>query len=371
MKILYSCLSHSWGGMEIYTVISCTELIRSGHDVVLLCLHNSSMHRNALEKGVTVHSIKSDRYFRPLEIFHLGSFINKSGFDLFHTQYSKDLWLLVPALSLFGIPQPLVLTKQLGSFIIKKDKLHQYLYGRVSKALAISTVIRNNLLDTCPLTSDKIEIVFNGVDTDRFSPEKFVRSKCRAEFGYSSTDIVVGLVGRFSPGKGHKDLIEALLKIIDNYPAIKVLLTGEASYGESNYADEVLDLIKSSKKLADKVTFTGFRSDTENILSAIDIFVFPSHAEAFGIALVEAMSMEKACICSDTDGILDIADDRSDALMFRNKDVNDLSEKLKILVEDIELRKRLGKNARLKAKKKFDLALITDQTLNIYKDLIK
>ena len=55
------------------------------------------------------------------------------------------------------------------------------------------------------------------------------------------------------------------------------------------------------------------------MLSAFDIFVFPSHAESFGIALAEAMAMGKPSVCSNAEGILDIAIDKETSLLFENK----------------------------------------------------
>jgi len=68
------------------------------------------------------------------------------------------------------------LTKQVGSFIIKKDFLHRWIYDRLTFALAISTAIQKNLMDTCPLPENKVLLLHNGVDINRFNPDN-VNSK--------------------------------------------------------------------------------------------------------------------------------------------------------------------------------------------------
>ena len=64
----------------------------------------------------------------------------------------------------------------------------------------------------------------------------------------------------------------------------------------------------------------------------MDIFVFPSHAEAFGIALAEAMAMGKACVASDSDGILDLIDNDKTGYLFENKNAADLEKKIEALM---------------------------------------
>jgi len=99
----------------------------------------------------------------------------------------------------------------------------------------------------------------------------------------------------------------------------------------------------------------------------MDIFVFPSHAESFGIALIEAMAMAKPCVCSNADGVLDIAVDGESALFFKNKDADDLFDKLIMLIESDELRKNLSAAARKRVADKFDIEKFTERLLEIYK----
>jgi len=118
------------------------------------------------------------------------------------------------------------------------------------------------------------------------------------------------------------------------------------------------------------IIFAGFRSDTPDVISAFDIFVFPSHAEAFGIALIEAMAMEKASVCANSDGVLDIAVDGETNLLFQNKNAEDLGDKTEILIKDKNKRLQMGKAARQRVVEKFDIEIITDRTIEFYKSLI-
>lgn len=366
MKILYSCLSKSWGGMEMITLTFSKELIKRNNSVELLCPKESRIHVEACTTGIISHPVKASGYIHPLTVIKVAGIIKKGNYDLIHTQASKDLWILVPALKLIKSNIPLFLTKQVGSFIAKKDFLHRFLYKRVTKAFAISRVIKKNLVDTTPLEEDKIEIVYNGIDTEKFNPEKAEREKIRGEFSITDEEILIGMLARFSPGKGHEEFLAAAKNLSEKYNNLKFIVVGEASRGEDDYAESIKSLAKKYK-LAN-VIFTGFRSDIPDLLAAMDIFVFPSHSEAFGIALAEAHSMAIPSVCSSSDGVLDIAVDNQTALLFESKNAEELSAKIEILIKNPQLRKELGVNARKRAIENFDLNVIMDKTIKLYSE---
>ena len=365
MKILYSCLSKSWGGMEMFTLTAAKQLIRRNHEVKLLCIRDSRIHVEASSAGILTHAIKFQGYFNPSEIIKCSLIIRKEAFDLIHTQASKDLWLLVPALKIFQLQVPLFFTKQVGSFIEKKDFLHNKIYNRVNKAFAISNVIKINVLDRCALSEDKIILLHNGIDTEKFDPEKVDRNKVRTELKISNNEIVIGMLARFSPGKGHEEFLAAAKQLNEKNNKLRFLIVGEASHGEDDYATQIKKL--ASQLRIENILFTGFRSDTPEVLAAMDIFVFPSHSEAFGIALVEAMAMAKPSVCSNSDGVLDIAIDGETSFLFENKNANDLAEKIQKLLSEPGLGLHMGVKARERAVNKFDLNILTDRVIRFYK----
>ena len=364
MKILYSCLSKSWGGMEMFTLTAVKQLLKRNINVELLCLAESRLHIEANNLGLVKHPIKVAGYFHPYGTLKVSAVIRKEEFDIIHTQASKDLWLLVPALSLIKSSIPLFFTKQVGSFINKQDWMHKYIYNRVTYAFAISSIIKNNLLETTTLTPEKILIMPNGIDTKKFDPGIKKGDKIREEFNIKKNELVIGMMSRFSPGKGHEEFLIAARDLSQKYGNLKFLVVGEASRGENDYEEKIKKTAGEYK--LNNIIFSGFRSDTPEILAAMDIFVFPSHAEAFGIALVEAMSMGKPSVCSASDGVLDIAVDNDTSLLFEKKNVHDLIIKIEQLINGDELRVCLGNNARTRAVENFDLEILTNKVVDIY-----
>jgi glycosyltransferase involved in cell wall biosynthesis len=364
MKILYSCLSKSWGGMEMFTLTAIKQLMDRGIGADLLCTAESRIHIEATNMGLIIHPIKSKGYFNLFAALKISLLIRKGDYSLVHTQASKDLWLLVPALKLANCKIPLFLTKQLGSFIVKKDLLHKWLYKRLTKAFAISNVIKNNLLETCPLPADKILLLHNGVDTEKFNPDSIPARKVRTEFNIGESDIVIGLLARFTPGKGHEEFLWAANQLNKDHGNLKYLVVGEASRGEDEYAKNIKKLAKEYD--LKNLIFTGFRSDTPEVLAAMDIFIFPSHSEAFGIALVEAMAMAKPSVCSNADGVKDIAVKDETSYLFENKNSEDLYQKIQLLVDSPETRIKFGSAARKRVVNNFDINIVTERVIKYY-----
>lgn len=366
MKILYSCLSKSWGGLEMFTLTSIQQLLKREIKVELVCALDSRIHIEANNLGIMLHAVKAGGYFHPFKIIRLALLIRQNSYSIFHTQASKDLWLIVPALKLANNKIPLFLTKQVGSFIVKKDFLHKFLYRRISKIFAISTVIKNNVVETTPVKPERVIVIPNGIDVQKFNPDKIDAHKVRNDFSINKDEIVIGMLARFTPGKGHEEFLFAAKELNKEYPNIRFIVVGEPSRGESEYADKIKKLAEEYK--LKNLIFTGYRSDTPEVLAAMDIFAFPSHSEAFGIALVEAMAMKKPCVCSRADGVLDIAVDEETAYLFENKNAGDLKDKLKLLIESKEKRIRFGENARKRVVEIFDIEKITERVLQIYRE---
>lgn len=354
--------------MEMFTVDSVSRLLNKGIPTHLLCYPGSRIHSEAEKRGISVILVKASGYFHPVLISRLSQIIKQNKYDIVHTQASKDLWVIVPALKFINSKIPLVLSKQVGSFIMKKDFLHQKLYNRVSAAFAISNVIKANLLETTNLPEDRIFVVHNSVDVDRFNPDKIDHLKVRKEFNIPQNSLVIGMLARFSPGKGHEELLRAARELLSAYPDLIFMIVGEASRGEDEYAAKIKQLTKELM-IEKNVIFTGFRQDIPEVLAAMDIFAFPSHSEAFGIALAEAMSMGKPTVCSDSDGVLDIAVDEVTSFLFKKQDYGDLKIKLEKLIDSPDLRKQFGKAARKRITENFNTEHLTEKTINIYKTL--
>ena len=370
LRILQTCFSLSWGGLEIQALEVSKQLVSRGHRIWLACSQGSRLHREATGQHIETLPYPVSGYVHPSIIWKLRRFIAEQKPDIIHCQLSKDIATVVPAVKLSLKPTPVILSKRVGSFIGKKDLFHRFTYANVSRVLAISSVIRRNVIETTPVSPDRVVVLFDAVDTELFSIERVDRKKIRAQFGYDETAVVVGFVGRFSPGKGHEELLAAAEMIRAKRPAVRFLVIGEASFGEQHY-ERRIRATAHSMGLDNAMTFGGFRKDIPEVMAAFDILAFPSHAESFGVVLIEAMAMERPVVSTNCDGVLDIVVDGKTGLYVHPRNAPELGNALIRLIDDAELRAAMGKAGRQRVLELFDQNLQIHQLEHLYHEVLK
>jgi glycosyltransferase involved in cell wall biosynthesis len=332
----------------------------NGDEVAFACDARSPIHGACGEYGVATLDVRCDL----AGMLRLRREIATARPDIVHVQYSKDLNIAVPAC--LGTPGRIVLTKQIESVVVKRDPWHRLLYAGVSRATGISTMIRDNLIATTPLRPDQVDLVHLGIDTGRFRPDAAARAETRRELGIPDGAVAVGMMGRMSPGKGFDDFLEMALALTAT--DLSFVLIGGHSRNEEAYGRDLER--KATQALGARVHLTGYREDRQRWLNALDVFVFPSHAESFGLSLAEAMATGLPCVAYGKDGVLDIISDGVDGLLARPRDVTDLHARTRQLIADAGLREGLGRAARRTAAERFSERRMLEGTLRTYREAL-
>lgn len=140
----------------------------------------------------------------------------------------------------------------------------------------------------------RFNYLHNALNYDEYSFNEYKRKKIRNEFLLEEKDLVVGHVGRFYEQKNHKYLIEIFHELVKKNSKFKLLLVGT---GELE--NEIKSMV-ANLGIVDHVIFSGVRSDVKDILSAMDVFVFPSLYEGMPNTVVEAQAAGLPCLLADT-----------------------------------------------------------------------
>ncbi len=370
LNILQTCFSYSWGGLEIQALEISKQLKHHKHRVWLACLRNSRLEQAAREANVNVVPIKTRGYLHAIAAVNLALLIQREGIDIIHCQHSRDLAPLVIAKKLSRERCPILLSKRVGSYIKKKDMLHRFLYANVDRVFAVSDVIHRNVLETTPVPPERVITLHDAVDTELFSLSRVSTTRVREEFGYDDDTLVVGFVGRFSPGKGHEEFLKAASILSSKYANIRFLIVGEASYGEQMYEQRIRAMARALH-LDGIVHFAGYRTDIPDVMAAFDIFAFPSHAEAFGVVLIEAMAMERPVVSTNCDGVLDIVVDGITGLYVHPRDAQQLADAIEQLGSDPQLRRTMGKAGRKRVEDFFDQRKQIARMVEVYYELLE
>lgn len=129
-----------------------------------------------------------------------------------------------------------------------------------------------------------VTILPNGVEPEKFSFSVVARSEAREDLHIGSTDLVFGIVGRMTPEKNHKYLIDVLSEMLKIRKDVKMLLVGDGPIRM-----ELMEYAKQ-KGVADNAIFAGRRPDLVNMLCAMDVFTLPSIYEGSPVSAVEAFA---------------------------------------------------------------------------------
>lgn len=143
--------------------------------------------------------------------------------------------------------------------------------------------------------ANKCFILPNGVDLQRFHFSQQERDKYRHKFCIAENEIAVCHVGNYTEAKNHRFIFEMFRELSKKIPA-KLILVGT---GSNEQIKQIQSMVVENE-LNEKVILTGTRNDVEKILTAVDVFVFPSKWEGFGIAALEAQAVGLQTYVSDT-----------------------------------------------------------------------
>lgn len=155
-------------------------------------------------------------------------------------------------------------------------------------------------------------------------------------------------IGRLSPEKGYLDLIDIFKNINDLYPNWKLNIIGDGME-YSKIKNKINEL-----KLEDNIILHGYlkKEEINKVLEKSSIYLMTSYTESFGIVLLEAMSFGIPCIAfTSAEGANEIISDNIDGYLIPNRNKDLMIEKIKYLIENIDERKRLGKNGLSKIEK--------------------
>ncbi len=338
-----------------------TQKLRElGHGVHLLCAPGSQLEAEAANLHISTWPFLVKDLHILSAIGNVKRLVEREKFDLIHSHLSHDLWTLAPATAFCRHRPALLLSKRMASSVVKKDPLHRYIYSRVDRILTVSDFIRENVLQTCPVRPEQVFTLRNGLELEKYQPEAGLPAEIRPELGIDPGAAVVGVVGRLTPKKGHKEFLYAAKEISKAAPGqLCFLIVGGASHGEEAYGQEIRKLV-AELGLQEQVRFTGHRRDIPRVMAAIDILVFPSYAESFGNILLEAMAMQLPVIAFNSGAVPEIVVDGQTGLLTPPLEVEPIVEKVLELLDAPHRRRRLGQAGRRRVETHFRFDVFMD-----------
>jgi len=303
---------------------------------------------------------KSDGDLRKIvylkSLMKLKSIVNEFNPDIIHAHYASSYGLL-GALSatkpflvsiwgndVYDFPYKSILHKKVFKYVLKKsDKIFS-----TSKIMAeeISKFTKKNII-----------VIPFGIDTNIFKPIAVKKI-------FDNDAILIGAVKSLSYKYGNEIVIKAFKIIKDKLPdkKLKLILIGDGVLRKK------IEMMVAELNLSDDVKFLGKVPHKEiNIYhNMIDIHIYPSVWESFGVSNLEAAACEKPQIATNIGGFREILRDNVDAFLVKPDSPEEVAEKTILLIENPELRIKMGRNARENVIKNFSWQSSVHMMLNQY-----
>ena len=230
---------------------------------------------------------------------------------------------------------------------------------------AITHAVKHDAETAMKLSPDRITVIERGRDPARLGrPHPARRSRARQELGLAPDDEVVVNLGRREYQKGHRYLIEAIAGMASRRRRLRLLIAGRDGHMSGELSRLVTQL-----GLEDRVRFLGHRSDAPEILSAADIFAFPSLYEGLGGALIEAMALGLPIVASDLEAVREVVEPEGNAALVPIRAPEALARAIDQLLDDRTRATSFGRRSRVIFEERFTLERSVASMIALYRRL--
>ncbi|HHT9138017.1 MAG TPA: glycosyltransferase [Candidatus Wunengus sp. YC60] len=237
------------------------------------------------------------------------------------------------------------------------------------KIIEVSNHLKHVAIKEYCAKADKIMVIPNQVDVTKFHHKK-TGTNLRAEYHISNDMILIGSVGRFIKRKGFEICLQVFAEVQKQHSRSKFILCG---YGEEEdfYRTLIRDL-----GIEENVILTGHRMDVDEVMAAIDIFIFtPYYGEGFGLVLIEAMASGKPVVASNVFPTPEIVlnnvtgflpfPEKAVAIMER-VEIDPFVEKIRYLIEHKDVRGKMGMEGRRIVEERYGTKVVMKQIETLY-----
>lgn len=373
MKILYLITKSNWGGAQRYVYDLAAGAKAAKHDIVVGFGGNGMLDERLRAAGIRTISVpaleRDVRAWKDIRSFGaVWKILRAEMPDVLHLNSSKvgGLGALAGRIhNLAGGKTRIIFTGHGWAFTEERPDwqrimiatLHWITIQLSHATIAVSKKTREEVA-RIPFTWHAMVVIHNGIGATALLP----REEARKALGIPCDDtLTIGTIGELHRNKGHAYVLDGLttLKKQTNTP-FRFVVLGD---GEERLA---LEYQRSKLDLDNEVFFPGFRANATEMLSAFDIFLFPSVKEGFPYAVLEAGKAGLPVVASAVGGIPEIIDDMESGILIQSKNPGEIARALKYLIDHPDRRRDLGVKLAERIRDKFSVEEMVTKTLQLY-----
>ena len=360
------CFGH--GGTERQFAEVVTRIDRRRFRLTVACLsREGEFYQRVRDAGLAVEEFDFPRFASPragFQFLRLLRMLRTRRVDLLHSFDFYTNVFGIPAARLAGVPLVVASQRNLAEFWSRWQRsAWRATLAWADCVVANSHAASQAVVEQTGISPERLRVVHNGVDTERFTVNGN-REASRRALALPEPACVVGVVAGFRQEKDQQTLLDAVPQVVERNPQARFLLagTGPEEARLRTYAQE--------KNLQSWVTFLGDRSDIPQLLAAFDVAVLPTRSESFPNVLLEAMSAGRAVIASAVGGTKELIEQGRTGVLVPAGDPAALAKEILNLLEHPERRAQLGRAARAHVEAEFSIEASVARMQALYDELL-
>lgn len=239
---------------------------------------------------------------------------------------------------------------------------------RANKIIAVSHFTKHELIKYYDVPEEKIRVIHNGVDVNKFKPA-IDKRKVKEKLGLNSNDLTILSVGRLYARKGLFTLIESMPAVIKRFKNAKFVISGK---GQS---DEMRKLVLHAEKLGvrENLIFTGYYPDKKlpELYQAADVFAFSTFYEHHPFAILEALSTGLPVVTTWVGGIPETVESGKNGFLVEPFNVKQFADKIIYLLDNPIDAAEMGLLARKTIVERFDWHIVVKDAMGVYDEALR
>jgi glycosyltransferase involved in cell wall biosynthesis len=361
LRVMHVIYDLGNGGAENLVIDICSRLPRDQF-ITSICVFEAGGVREARLDRERVELVHVRRHFGndPTVPVRLAWQLRKRKVDVIHTHLWCTLIEGILAAKLAGVSA--TVHTEHGNVPNRRRQVlgQRWGWGRVGQVVAVSPALADRMTDIVGFRRDRIRVISNGVDTERFRPLDVPRQTLRREFGLPEGAFVVAMVARFEGFKDHAGVLRAL-SLLGHANEVYLALAGDGPLREE------IGQLATQLNVADRVIFLGEIPAVERLLNAVDVLVSnSSHNEGMSLAILEGMGCGVPVVATRVTSAPELLDEGTAGILIPPRDPGALAEAIRRLMGDPDVRATLGRAGRERVLERYSMDFMVESYRQLY-----
>ncbi len=370
MKIIQILNSPNWSGASNYCIQVSHELIKLGHQVLLLTEPGKPSYR-AERAGIPIDTTIRLNHRNPALYVHamkrMKTIFKNFRPDIISSHINEGAWMAGMIAKRFS-PSSIVARVRTDIDPPKGHFINRFVHHYWTDHLVVGSMLHKKLCQQIlDYDQEKISVVYGGVDSQRFSPVKPELRSFREEIKAAPDEVLIGLVARLDPVKGHEYAIQAMQKLQQSKARVRLVALGY----ENERTFDWLHSLATQFGVQQQLISFGLRKDIPRVITSLDIGLISSvGSEANSRAALEFMACAKPVVGTSVGVIPELITEGEQGFIVSPRSPDQMADALRKLVENPVLRNKLGQQARERVEQNFALEKFGKVMESVYLKLL-